>query len=504
MKSARLTSSRVGWVALLAGIAATGCVDEKIVEVPKDIFDPPDAAAAKMLGYSDQEAGLTVCGNCHVQAQTRWSATLHAEAWEGLQDSGHASESCEGCHTVNQLGNSLTEPAGWLGIPEDRYHDVQCESCHGPGLDHVESPQKSNVPLAAMSVGLDATEGCGECHQGTHHPFVEQWELSGHANIGFQASRPGCDGCHSGNGALARFEGDTNYSEWGETFAITCAVCHDPHGKFEADSDPSDPDRPLIAGQLRFAVGGVAIEDNLCSQCHNKTSNPTPVDEEGNPYTHGLEPHSPETALLNGEAGFFFPGMEIDQGDIIATHGSEANERLCAGCHVIFTEVTDPNSGDFLFNSVGHTFSAIPCLDEQGIPNGEDCALNADVRDFESCATSGCHGSANGALSALTTAALRFQNLADQVEALLAQVPEGEIDPGDGVITTAEGAYFNMELARFGGTERPSPLLAYAGTAAHNPFLVEQLLIASITAVQDEYGVSAAPGVNLNRTMDPR
>ena len=491
MRSARRTSTRIGWVALLAGFAASGCVDEKIIEVPREIFDPPAAEAAGMLGYSDQEAGLTVCGNCHVQAQTRWQETLHASAWEGLQDSGHASESCEGCHTVNQLGNTLTEAAGYLGIAEDRYHDVQCESCHGPGLDHVESPQKSNVPLAAMSVGLDATEGCGECHQGTHHPFVEQWELSAHAGLNDHASdNPSCQRCHEGGGALAAWGEDTNYLE-DEIFPITCAVCHDPHGKFDRDGN-------LIEGQLRYPVGGVDIEENLCSQCHNRRTEPDPGS------SHGLSPHSPETALLSGDAGFFFPGMEIDRGDIIATHGSEANERLCAGCHVTFTTVTDPESGDFLFNSVGHTFDAIPCLDEQGIPNGEDCALNADVRDFDSCATSGCHGSANGALSALTTAAVRFENLTDQLAALLDQVPEGEIDPEDGVLTTAEGAYFNMELARFGGTERPSPLLAYTGSAAHNPFLVEQLLIASITAVQDEYGVSASPGVNLNRTMDPR
>ncbi|HSM06478.1 MAG TPA: hypothetical protein VK858_17785, partial [Longimicrobiales bacterium] len=245
---------------------------------------------------------------------------------------------------------------------------------------------------------------------------------------------------------------------------------------------------------------------NLCSQCHNRRTVPDPGS------SHGLHPHSPETALLNGEAGFFFPGMPIDQGDIIATHGSEANERLCAGCHVNATEISDAETGEFLLNAVGHTFQAAPCVDENGIPTGEDCELNTTVRDFQSCAVSGCHGSPDGALSVLTTATVRFQNLVEELHDLLVQVdpnldePGGAIDATDGVLTTAEGAFFNMELAEFGGPEedRPSPLLAYAAAAAHNPFLVEQLLIASINAVEDEYGVTASPGLNLSRTMDPR
>jgi predicted CXXCH cytochrome family protein len=479
------------WVALLAGIAVSGCVDEKIVEVPREIFDPPAAEAIGMLGYSDQDAGLTTCGNCHVGPQGQWEGSAHADAWAGLQDSGHASEFCEGCHTVNELGNTLTEVAGYNATGEDRYHDVQCESCHGPGLDHVQEPG-ANPMLAPLDVGLDNTDGCGECHQGEHHPFAEQWVLSGHATLGSQAERDGCNACHSGGGALTAWNVNTNYIEEGQPIAITCGVCHDPHGSNNT-------------AQLRFPVGGVEIEQNLCSQCHNRRTVPDPGS------SHGIEPHSPETAMLSGEAGFFFPGMIIDRGDIIATHGSEANERLCAGCHVVSTTITDQASGEFLFEAVGHTFQAAPCVDENGIPTGGDCGISTSDRDFaSSCATSGCHGSADGAQAVLLTATLRFETLSEELMDLLLQVDPnlgeegGEIDPGDGVITTAEGAFFNHALAEFGGTDRPSPLLAYAAAAAHNPFLTEQLLLASIDAVETEYGVSASPGLNRNRTMDFR
>ena len=50
----------------------------------------------------------------------------------------------------------------------------------------------------------------------------------------------------------------------------------------------------------------------------------------------------------------------------------------------------------------------------------------------------------------------------------------------------------------------PNALLAFTAAASHNPFIVEQLLIASIQAVEDAYGVTATPTLNLNRTMNPR
>ena len=107
----RKANTRVlqGFSALLAGFMAVSCVDEKvverIVEVEREIFQEPAEAALGMLGYSSQESKLTACGNCHIGPQKQWEATDHAGAWETLQNSGHASDSCAKCHTVNQLGN---------------------------------------------------------------------------------------------------------------------------------------------------------------------------------------------------------------------------------------------------------------------------------------------------------------------------------------------------------------------------------------------------------------
>lgn len=474
------------FASFLAAGGLVGC--EETIFRDRPLYEDPASGAMGFLGYFDEADGLTACGNCHIGVQSQWETTAHADAWAGLQESGGAQAFCEGCHTVSELGNTVSEPAGWNVVPEDRYHDVQCESCHGPGINHVQNPDASQ-PFAGLAVGLDLTTGCAECHQGTHHPFAEEWAQSGHAVVGFAAGRDGCNGCHSGNGALDRWGIDVDYTERdaaeaGDPLPITCGVCHDPHG---SSND----------AQLRFPIDTPDIDRNLCAQCHNRRTVPDPNS------SHGLHPHSPEAALLEGDVGWFPPGLNVDRGQIIATHGSEANPNYCATCHVNAFEVTDPESGDHVFNATGHLFAAVPCLDAQGVPTPGDCGLSETERSFEGCTAAGCHGSPQAALSALTTASLRLETLVDELESLLAQVDPngedagGEIDAADPTFTVAEGAFFNMELAAFGGEGRPDPLLEFAGSATHNPFLTEQLLISSISAVEDEYGVFASPTLDL-------
>jgi predicted CXXCH cytochrome family protein len=472
----------------LVFVGLVGCTDETIVYRDRPVYDEPADGARGFVGYTltgqDPGAKATACGNCHVGPTSQWEETDHADAWNTLEASGHAQEFCRGCHTVSELGNATTDPGGYNGSQDSlRYMDVQCESCHGEGLPHVEVPDGSG-PLASMLVGSDLTNGCGECHEGTHHPFVEQWEQSAHGDVtSFAAGRDSCNGCHSGNGALVRWGITANYAERNDFLAgegymdITCGVCHDPHG------GPN-------SSQLRFPVEvGNDIRAHLCAQCHDRRTEPDPGS------SHGLHPHSPETALLEGTAGYFFPDMEISPPNrIVGTHGTEANERLCAGCHVDRWTVTDEATGDFQFQNVGHSFNAIPCL-ENGIDSGEtECALTTEDRYFESCATSGCHGTPSAALGALQSAAGLNKLLAEEVHHLIEQVPD-EIDPTDGVITTAEGAEFNYALAHFGAGrdgEDDEPLLGYTGSATHNPFHTRELLVASIEAMQLAYGLSAS------------
>jgi hypothetical protein len=224
-------------------------------------------------------------------------------------------------------------------------------------------------------------------------------------------------------------------------------------------------------------------------KCHHKRAEP----ETEAATTRG--PHSPEGPLLLGEgAGWFPPGFEPQIEEILGTHGSTGNPRLCATCHVINRQITDQETGDFQLQVVGHTFEAIQCLDAAGapLPGGTDCEL--EQRDFTSgCTTSGCHGSAEAAVSAYTTAFARITDLIAEVQGKLATVPVGELSATDGRFTVADGANFNAQLA------------ALPGSPVHNPFLIEQLLLASSAALDAAYPPAPpAPTVKLDDVQSRR
>lgn len=454
-----------------------GCDLREIIEIENPSWDDAPVESLGYLGYDDADIKLTVCGNCHVDQQSQWQTTVHASAWAGLQTSDHAAAYCENCHTVSQNGNLATEPVAYETTGDERYHDVQCESCHGGGELHSQGPSGTQ-PVPSVDLGnledLTLAQSCAECHQGTHHPFVEQWSLSNHAfDDTYPQNRGGsCASCHRGQEAIARLGGNPTYAEADseEHLGITCVVCHDPHGS-------------EYSAQTRMDVRTIDLEVNLCAQCHNRRTVPDPNS------SHGLHPHSPEVALLVGEAGWFPPGANIDVGQIVATHGSTRNLNGCASCHVSGFEVTDAATGEFLIQSVGHTFDPIPCVDVNGAPTGETgCELTLEARNFSGCATTGCHASESAAQVALSTRADHIEHLAHQLHEVIMLVDPngedagGEVDAGNGIWTVAEGAVFNHSLAEFGDD-------VYSATV-HNPFLIEALLVGSLQAMEDTYGVT--------------
>lgn len=513
------TGSRLSLSLLVAAVVVSmaSCVDERIVFRDRPIFEEPDAAALDFLGYANPEspqAKLTVCGQCHVGQQSQWEGTAHATAWAGLQASPHAQTVCEACHAVTSLGNVAapdgSAAGGWVAVNDARYHDVQCESCHGPGLPHVRNPSIHEAqPRAPITVGTDLSFGCGQCHTGFHQPFVEEWAGSPHGNVTSSAAlrqddAGGCWACHSGEGALRKFGVRSDYLEketlvdLNDGFAhITCAVCHDPHSN-------------EFGGQLRFPSNTANVETHICAQCHNRAT----VPGEG---PRGLSIHAPEAPLLVGAlhtVGWVPPGAEHDVDQIRGTHGSEANPRLCSTCHVVPFDIADESAG-VTFRSVGHGFRAIPCIDPSGLPTGEEnCPLTMTARDWRGC-TTGCHGDATAAVGVTVSAVGENLRLVRDLYRMLRQIdpnlagPGGPIDPTNAQFTVAEGAYFNLQLAHHGtplhqdnfNISHADSLAALAPSTVHNPFLIRALLTWSITAVQNEYGVSPDPGFDAERLL---
>ena len=115
----------------------------------------------KQNGY----ASATACQKCHEQEYLQWSATRHAFAFETLlKKERYFDSGCVSCHTTG-----LGYPTGFqIGDQDSTLKDVQCETCHGPGKQHVSNPKKSNIRSAAD------TSLCLDCHDTKHSPGFDE------------------------------------------------------------------------------------------------------------------------------------------------------------------------------------------------------------------------------------------------------------------------------------------------------------------------------------------
>jgi hypothetical protein len=514
----RFPGWQVASVAALAVMLFSGCTDEQIVY--REPINPPPDANSGFLGYFTSSDKNTTCGNCHTSHQAGWVNTAHADAYATLLNSGASQSFCESCHTVSDKGNATAGPAGWDVVKDTAYHDVQCESCHGPGNTHAQNPDApsgaGNPPLAHVAVLGDSTtlaQSCADCHSGFHHPFVDEWKLSAHA-VSLQEedgtfvkdASPTCGSCHEGRDALAAWGVTADYAEKGlpgteNYLGITCAVCHDPHG-FTTGTDGQP-----VAGQLRYPIDVPDVNQNLCMKCHQRRAEPDQASARG--------PHSPQGPMLLGDAGYHPAGFDPDVQAVASTHGSERNPRLCAGCHVNGYDVTDPNTGNQVVHSVGHLFLPIPCLDGQGAPTTDRaCAYDTQARTWGACTNAGCHADASTAaavfasnrdlLDQLTKQVWDDKNGNDTLEAAptdggylsdFTNVPPTEYATADNHITPAEGALFNVRMLRPGPRELGGGVDGSSGV--HNPFLARALLSANIDELRATYpGLpQSAPGV---------
>ena len=334
-----MTSLR--WYAIAVSALALGaCTNEKIVFVNRQFNPPPDSVNG-FLGYFDAATQQTTCGNCHVEHQGEWKATKHAQAWADLQALAQPADksACVGCHSVSPNGNLAPDPSGYTLVQSAAYHDVQCESCHGPGFDHATVPDAGSAPLARITADTGALSAgtCAACHAGSHHPLVEEWKQSIHALNGRHADEadvsrvPHGPGRVEAWGVTAAYVGSEDPIAAANGLGITCAVCHDPHGA----KDPA-----TYTAQLRWPITTSDREQNLCMKCHARRTEPLAMDSTRALSPGGSNsPHAPQGAVVIGEVGYQNQSY-IDPVLIAvaksASHGNLAkNPKLCAGCHLL-------------------------------------------------------------------------------------------------------------------------------------------------------------------------
>jgi len=125
--------------------------------------------------------GSVQCASCHAEAYTLWEKTAHAKAWETLEEQNkHTNRDCIGCHVVGyeQPGGSALKNVQYpasneLGMKWTKdLRDVGCETCHGPGSQHMLLALKGQAPEAKKHIKREApAEFCAStCHVPDHSP----------------------------------------------------------------------------------------------------------------------------------------------------------------------------------------------------------------------------------------------------------------------------------------------------------------------------------------------
>lgn len=118
---------------------------------------PVGRASAELFG---QYVSYKACKECHAEIVEGWLKTPHAKAFDTLRKQGEEklqNPGCSKCHVV-----AMDADGGFIDMqltPELK--DVQCESCHGPGLKHSKSKDPKDV------VGSPKEDTCRVCHTTT-------------------------------------------------------------------------------------------------------------------------------------------------------------------------------------------------------------------------------------------------------------------------------------------------------------------------------------------------
>jgi hypothetical protein len=335
------------------------------------------------------------CGFCHNANYTQWTKTGHSSLFKRGIDgtaSDHYTEACIECHTTgydpaangNNGFDDVQRELGWVfpatltagnydalkaNYPKLAHRaNIQCESCHGPGSQHIGI--KSGI---AMS--LDEAV-CGYCHEEEpYHRKSTQWKESLHAVGVASASTSGsCVKCHSGWGFIRYIDPILPIDRRPTSGfpQISCAVCHDQHR-----ADLPSQVRSLANVTLGDSVtvvnyGGMG---KICMQCHisrrdavDYTNSPAELSTRFGPH------HSNQADMIDGSNA-------IEYGIPIGTSGHKfAVQDACVTCHMQAT----PAQGQPGHDKIGeHTFA-------MSWDNGTPDNPADDVQSLGACQQ--CHG----------------------------------------------------------------------------------------------------------------
>lgn len=162
------------------------------------------------------------------------------QKWVSIESVDGATQ-CVGCHATNFNPNTKT----WTEL------GVGCERCHGPGSEHAESMEASDINGLKTLDSKHKDMVCGQCHSVGNDPtgkyaFPTTFSPGEDIDKHFKLKDVGE---HARNSQYNTFIASKHYQG-----GMYCTTCHDPHG-----------DKTKAKPQLKRAV------NDQCMACHAST-----------------------------------------------------------------------------------------------------------------------------------------------------------------------------------------------------------------------------------------
>lgn len=133
--------------------------------IPRDVLASPAA-----------HVGSDACQTCHASEFETWAASPHGKAIASLETEGQEKNAdCQKCHTT-ALGKTGGFPSGATPADHADLARVGCESCHGPGGDHIEDSTQKLGSIVSLGDKCDSCvilQICGSCHDNANDPKFE-------------------------------------------------------------------------------------------------------------------------------------------------------------------------------------------------------------------------------------------------------------------------------------------------------------------------------------------